>query len=118
MRLYGIRGATSVSSNDKESILRETERLLREIIEKNGIKQENVVSMIFTTTDDLNAEFPAKACRIMGWTDVALLGAVEAAVPHGVARCIRVLIHAYMQEGSKINPVYLNEAKSLRPDIS
>lgn len=117
MRLYGIRGATSVAANDKDSILRETKKLLQALVEANRIKRENVVSVILTTTPDLTAEFPARACREMGWNDVALLGAVEANVPHGVPRCIRILIHAYLEEGSKVKPIYLNEAVRVRPDI-
>ncbi|MCR4442894.1 MAG: chorismate mutase [Peptococcaceae bacterium] len=116
-RLYGIRGATTVEANEKEAILREAARLMKELIEANGLKEDNVVSVIFTTTPDLTAEFPAKACREMGWAETALLGAVEADVPHGILRCIRVLIHAYLEEGMKPRPVYLNDAVKLRPDL-
>jgi chorismate mutase len=117
MRLFGIRGATSVQANTGEEILRETEVLLKALVEANNLQQENVVSIIFTSTPDLTAEFPAKACRLMGWTGVPLLGAVEVDVPHGVPRCIRVLIHAYLEQGSKVKHVYLNEAQKLRPDL-
>lgn len=117
MRLYGVRGATTVENNDSESILLETQKLLKELILANNIKRENVVSIIFTSTVDLNAEFPAKACRMMGWDDIPLLGAVEADIPHGVPRCIRVLIHVYLETGSQVRPVYLNKAVRLRPDL-
>lgn len=118
MRLYAIRGATTASSNGREEILAATRELLEKLVAANNIRQEDVVSIIFTTTSDLTAEFPAKACRLMGWTDTALLGAVEANVPHGIPRCIRVLIHAYREEGCKIKHVYLHEAVTLRPDLA
>ena len=117
MRLYGIRGATSVNENEKEAIIAETQRLLMALVDANNIKQEDVVSIIITTTPDLTAEFPAKACRLIGWNDVPLLGALEADVLHGLPRCIRMLLHVYLEEGSRIKPVYLNEAVNLRPDL-
>jgi chorismate mutase len=116
MRVYGIRGATTVCNNNKEEILQETTLLLQTIIEKNKLSEEDVVSIIFTTTPDLTAEFPAKACRLMGWKNTALLGGVEADVPHGISRCIRILIHAY-QDAKGVTHVYLNEAVALRPDL-
>lgn len=116
-RLCGIRGAITVEHNNQDEILQGTRKLLQALIEKNGLSEEKVVSIIFTTTPDLNAEFPAKACRLLGWQETALLGAVEADVPHGLARCIRVLIHAYLEDSQKPYPVYLNEAQKLRPDL-
>jgi len=118
MRLYGIRGATSVTKNEKEAIIAETQRLLKALVEANNIKHENVVSIIITTTPDLTAEFPAKACRLIGWHDVPLLGALEADVPHGLPLCIRMLMHVYLEQGSRVKPVYLNEAVNLRPDLT
>ncbi|PKM89004.1 MAG: chorismate mutase [Firmicutes bacterium HGW-Firmicutes-12] len=117
MRLYGIRGATTVCNNDSDEIIQNTTVLLQTIIDKNKLSEENVVSIIITTTPDLTAEFPAKACRLMGWKNTALLGAVEADVPHGVTYCIRVLVHAYLEDAQKVTHVYLNEAKALRPDL-
>ncbi len=118
MRLFGIRGATTAKANTPEDILSETTKLLQELIFLNNLTEDKVVSIIFTTTPDLNAEFPAKACRMLGWHNTALLGAVEADVPHGVKRCIRILIHAYLDSSAKLRPVYLNEAVNLRPDLS
>ena len=117
MRLYGVRGATTVDANEPEQILGRTEELLRALCEANRIEEGNVVSIIFTTTPDLNAEFPAKACRLMGWNGAALLGAVEADVPHGLPRCIRVLLHVYLEKGSRVKHIYLHEAVKLRPDL-
>ncbi len=117
LRLYGIRGATTVKENQSQEILRETGRLLEIMIQENRLAEENMVSIIFTTTPDLNAEFPAKAARTLGLDSIPLLGAVEADVPHGLQKCIRVLVHAYLEEGSEIKHIYLNGAVSLRPDL-
>lgn len=117
MRLYGIRGATTVLENTQEAILKATTELLESLIAQNQLEQDNVVSIFFTTTPDLDADFPAKACRKMGWDQVALLGAVEANVPHGLPFCIRILIHAYTKT-ERIKHVYLKEAVKLRPDLS
>ncbi len=118
MRVFGIRGATSVEKNTPENILAGTQELLTALIEANQIRQENVVSMIFTSTPDLTAEFPAKACRMMGWHNVPLLDAVEINVPHGLPCCIRVLIHAYLEKDHVVKPIYLHQAVKLRPDLA
>lgn len=116
--LYGIRGATTVSANSAEQILEETQKLLEAILTANRLTDTNyLVSIIFTTTPDLTAEFPAKAARLMGLGHVPLLGCVESDVPHGLPRCIRLLIHAYLPKDSKVKHVYLNEAVKLRPDL-
>ena len=91
-KVLGIRGATTAEANTRESILEATGELLQELVKANQITPEEVAAMIFTTTPDLNAEYPAQAARRMGWDDVALLGATEMAVPDGPARCIRVLL--------------------------
>lgn len=117
MRLYGIRGATTVTANTQGNILEETKKLLEKIFTDNELKKEDLVSIIFTTTPDLNAEFPAKAARLIGLNDVPLLGCVEVAVPHGLPLCIRILVHAYLENGSNIRHIYLNEAIKLRPDL-
>lgn len=118
MRMYGIRGATTVEKNDKDEIIRETQVLMQNIIEKNNLSEQNVVSIIFTTTPDLNAEFPSKACRLLGWTNTAMLGAVEADVPHGLKLCIRVLVHANLEDKSTVKHIYLKRAVALRPDFA
>lgn len=107
-----------MKKNEPGEIIFATQELLEALIKANGLKQEDVVSVIITSTQDLTAEFPAKACRLLGWNDVALLGAVEADVPHGMARCIRMLLHVYMPEKSRVTPVYLHEAVQLRPDFA
>jgi len=116
-RIYGIRGATTVAANTKENIIRETQNLLQTILQKNTIHGDDLVSIIFTTTPDLNAEFPAKAARLMGLGDIPLLGCVESAVPHGLPFCIRLLLYVYLEDGCAVKHIYLNEAGSLRPDL-
>lgn len=116
-KVYGIRGATTVAANTKKDIIEETQKLLRTILQENNLTNDDLISIIFTTTVDLNAEFPAKAARLMGLGDIPLLGCVEADVPHGLPFCIRVLLHAYLDENTKIKHIYLNEAVKLRPDL-
>lgn len=113
----GVRGATTVPKDSREEILLATGELLWLLIERNGIRAEDLASAIFTTTPDLVAEYPALAARKLGWHDVALLCGHEMAVPHGVERCIRVLVHwntALPQ--SEIRHVYIRGARNLRPD--
>ncbi len=113
-----IRGATTVENNDAVEMLRETEKLLVEIINKNKLKKEDIISIIFTVTNDLNATFPAIAARNLGWTSVALMCTNEIPVPGSLEKCIRVLLHFNTNKtNDEIRHIYLNNAKVLRPDI-
>ena len=113
----GVRGATTVTSNDKEDILQATRELLTTIIRLNDMQPEDVASAYFTTTIDLNATYPAVAARQLGWLDVALICGHEMQVPNSLPMCVRVLIHWNTTRSQKeIAHVYLREAKSLRPD--
>jgi chorismate mutase len=113
----GIRGATTTSDNTREAILEATRELLQRLIEANGIVADDVASAIFTTTPDLNAEFPALAARELGWRDTALLCGHEMQVPGSLPRCIRILIHwNTSRSASEVVHVYLHDAQSLRPD--
>ncbi len=116
-RLYALRGAISVSENDAREILGATTELMEEIMERNALAPERVVSCIFTVTDDLTAEFPAVAARALGFERVPLLCAREIPVPGSLARVIRVLIHYYADEGHEARHVYLREAAGLRADL-
>jgi len=114
----GIRGATTVEANTKEAILEATKELLQAIVEANGLREEEIASILFTTTQDLNAEFPALAARLLGWAHVPLLCSHEMAVPGSLPRCLRVLMHVNTEKGpQEIVHVYLRGAKALRPDI-
>ncbi len=113
----GIRGATTVEENSREAILDATRELLHEMIEANGIRMEEIGSAIFTTTADLNAEFPAFAARQLGWHDVALMCGHEMAVPGALQRCIRVLIHWNTPKlQHEIVHIYTRGAVNLRPE--
>ncbi len=113
-----IRGATTVENNDAVEMLRETEKLLVEIIEKNKLKEEDIISIIFTVTNDLNTTFPAIAARNLGWTSVALMCTNEIPVPGSLKKCIRVLLHFNTNKrNNEIRHIYLNDAKVLRPDL-
>jgi len=117
MRLFALRGAISVDRNDAEDILEATTELMREIMERNALAPESVVSCIFTATNDLNAEFPAVAARAIGFESVPLLCAREIAVPRSLPRVIRVLIHYHAEESHTPAHVYLGEARALRADL-
>ncbi|RMH00722.1 MAG: chorismate mutase [Chloroflexi bacterium] len=115
----GVRGATTVTENSEEAILEATRELLETIVRLNEMHPDDIASVYFTTTVDLNATYPALAARQMGWFDVPLLCGHEMNVPGGLPHCIRVLIHWNTRRKPKeIVHVYLREAKSLRPDRS
>ena len=116
-RLYALRGATSVGENTAEAILAATEELMRELIERNELEIDQFVDCIFTTTNDLNAEFPALAARRIGFQRVPLLCTREIDVPGSLPMVIRVLAHYYAPTGHVARHVYLGEARSLRADL-
>ena len=117
MRLFALRGASSVDCNDAQAILGATEWLLREILKRNDLDPSDVVSCIFTLTDDLDADFPAVAARNMGFSQVPLLCAREVPVPGSLPRIIRVLMHYYAPDAHGPRHVYLGEARALRLDL-
>ena len=120
MAVRGIRGATSVAENTAEEVLSATRELLREVLRVNGLDDfGEIISAIFTTTPDLTSAFPAEAARSLGMNHVPLLCASEIDVPHGMPRCIRVLLHVNSDLSQReIVHVYLREAKRLRPDMN
>ncbi len=115
----GVRGATTVASDDRDLILNATRQLLGLMIRRNDLDSKDVASAIFTVTKDLNAEFPAVAARQLGWLEVPLLCGYELSVPNSLPLCIRVLIHWNTDKiQSEIQHVYIHGAKKLRPDLS
>ena len=117
VRVRGVRGATTADENTREAIVAATRELVSQLITANHLQAEDVASAIFTTTADLNAEYPAVAARTLGWNDVALLCAHEINVPQSVPLCIRVLIHWNTTvPADEIQHVYLKGAIKLRPD--
>jgi chorismate mutase len=117
VRLRALRGATTVQENDAEAILGATEELLSELIERNELAVDDMVSCLFTCTDDLNAEFPAVAARQLGLGSVPLLCSREIDVPGALPRVIRVMLHCYADPGAAARHVYLREAVALRRDL-
>jgi chorismate mutase len=117
MRLFALRGANSASANEADAILDATDALMRELIERNSLTPESMVSCIFTLTDDLDAEFPAVAARRLGLGRVPLLCAREVPVPGSLPQVIRVLVHYYADEQHEPRHVYLGEARALRADL-
>jgi chorismate mutase len=117
MRVFALRGANSAARNDANSILDATDELVRELMERNRLEPDSLVSIIFTLTPDLDAEFPAVAARRLGLDRVPLLCAQEVPVPGSLPRVIRVLVHYYAPDGHRPRHVYLREASALRADL-
>ncbi|MBV8990928.1 MAG: chorismate mutase [Solirubrobacterales bacterium] len=117
MRLFALRGANSVEANQASAILEATDLLVRELMERNRLEPDRMVSCIFTLTDDLDAEFPAVAARRLGLDRVPLLCAREVPVPGSMPRVIRALVHYYAPDGHEPHHVYLGEARALRADL-
>ena len=119
MKCRGVRGATTIASNTREEVLKATRELIALLIRQNGIESRDVASAIFSTTPDIDAEFPALAARQLGWLDVPLLCGHEMAVPGSLPMCIRVLIHWNTDKPQdEIEHIYVRDAKRLRPDLS
>lgn len=117
MKLRALRGATTVDANDADQILDATEELVRIVMERNGVEPDDMVSCIFTCTNDLNAEFPAVAARRLGLSGVPLLCAREIDVPGSLPRAIRLMLHCYVDPETEARHVYLREAVNLRRDL-
>jgi chorismate mutase len=118
MLCRGVRGATTVASNNREEILTATRQMLALLIRRNEIDPADVASAVFTVTEDLDAEFPALAARQLGWLDVPLLCGYEISVPGSLPRCIRILVHWNTTKSQRdIQHVYERDAVKLRPDL-
>lgn len=116
MAVRGIRGATTVERNDRVEILAATRELLEVLVRLNGLRPEDVASVWFTVTPDLDAEFPAFAARELGWTEVPLMCGREIPVPAALGRCIRVLITWNTDRAQgEVRHAFLREARALRP---
>ena len=120
MAIRGIRGATTVDEDSPDQILMATKEMLIEIMKMNpGLKPKHIASALFTMTEDLRSEFPAKAAREIGWTGVPLMCAREIPVAGSLKNCIRVLLHWNTETPqSDVNHTYLRDAVALRPDIA
>jgi chorismate mutase len=119
LAVRAIRGAIDVEANTREAIAEATQALLSAICDANAVDVSEVISVFFTMTVDLNADYPAAAARAMGWTDVPLLDAQEMEVPGGMPRVVRVLMHVETDlRRDQIRHVYLRNAARLRPDLN
>jgi chorismate mutase len=117
-RLFALRGAVQAEGNTREAILGATEELIRTMIERNSLDADDMVSCIFTTTADLDAEFPAVAARQLGLNNVPLLCTREIPVPGSMERVIRVMLHYYAAEDSAPVHVYVGATQGLRADLN
>ena len=113
-----MRGAITCDEDSKAEIDEKTQSLVKEMLARNGIEHDDIVSILFTATDDLTAEFPAAAARMVGLGDVPLICARELGIAHGKPRCIRVMMHFYGdQSRNDLHHVYLEGARTLRDDL-
>ena len=118
MAVRAVRGATQVDRDDRQEILDATTELLTTVLERNGLTQEDLISVVFTATPDLTAEFPAYAARQMGFVDVPLLCASEIAVPGAMPRVLRVLAHVETDlPRAEVKHAFLRGAAALRRDL-
>ena len=118
MWLRGVRGATCATENSKSAIVETTKAMLLKIIEANEMQPDDIASAFFSTTRDLNAEFPAIAARQLGWKEVPLMCMHEMEVPNSLPLCVRVMVHWNTEKkASEIRHVYINGAERLRPDL-
>jgi chorismate mutase len=117
LRLWAVRGATKAERNDPGVIVEATEELMRELISRNDLALERIVSCIFTSTHDLNAQFPAVAARNLGLDRVPLLCAQEVDVPGAMPSVIRTLLHYYAPADHTPAHAYLGKAQELRSDL-
>jgi chorismate mutase len=116
-RLFAVRGAVQAEANEAEAIVGATEMLMRELLDRNALGAEAMVSCLFTTTGDLDAEFPAVAARRLGLDSVPLICAREIDVPGAMPQVIRAMVHYYAPAGHKPAHVYLGATQELRADL-
>ncbi len=113
-----IRGATTVVTNNEQEILEATAELLEKMTEQNGITAEDIISIIFSMTKDLDAVFPAVAARRLGFIHTAMMCTNEIDVPGSLTKCIRVMMHINTEKkNGELKYIYLRDARSLRPDL-
>ena len=119
MMCRGVRGATTVQSDDRDQVLQATRQMLALLIRRNNIELSDLASALFTVTNDVSSEFPAMAARQLGWSEVPLLCGYEISVPGSLPLCIRVLLHWNTdRNANEIHHVYLHDAQRLRPDLT
>jgi chorismate mutase len=117
-RVRALRAATTLDVDEREHLLSRTQELIAELFGRNGLAEDDLISIVFTATDDVHSAYPAEAAREAGITHVPLLCARELAIDGGIARCIRLLVHAYTaRRPDELRHVYLHDARQLRTDL-
>lgn len=118
VRVRAIRGATTLDEDTREQVLHRTQELLHAVFERNDLTEDDVVSIVFTATDDISSAFPAEAARESGIEHVPLLCARELEIEGGIDRCVRVLLHVHtVRSPTELRHPYLHEARQLRTDL-
>jgi chorismate mutase len=117
-RVRALRGATTLDRDERAHLIERTQELIAGVFERNRLTEDDLISIVFTATDDVHSAYPAEAAREAGITHVPLLCARELEVDGGIARCIRILVHAYTaRTATDLRHVYLHEARQLRTDL-
>jgi len=117
-RVRALRGATTVDADTREQVIERTQELVAALMERNALSEDDLISIVFTATDDIHSSFPAEAARVAGITHVPLLCARELQIDGGIAACIRILVHAYTDRGVReLRHPYLHGARQLRTDL-
>ena len=117
-RVRALRGATTLEHDEREHVLERTQELIEQLFVRNGLTEEDLISIVFTATSDVTSAFPAEAARIAGITHVPLLCARELEIDGGIKLCVRILVHAYTSRSvTELRHPYLYEARQLRTDL-
>ena len=117
-QVLALRGAITLERDDRDHLLERVERLLTEMIERNSLSSDDLISILFTATPDIHSVFPAVAARQMGLGDVPLICAQELSIVDSMPLCVRVLMHTNTElTRSELRHVYLEEARTLRDDL-
>ena len=117
-RVRAVRGATTVDVDTRQQVIERTKELVREVVTRNAVDPEDLISILFTATDDISSAFPAEAAREAGFTRVPLMCARELDIVDGIERCIRVMVHIHTELGAEdLRHPYLHGARQLRTDL-
>ncbi len=117
-RVRALRGATTLDLDERGHLLERTQEMIAALLERNGIGEDDLISIVFTATDDISSAFPAEAARLSGIRHVPLMCARELDIDGGVPRCVRMLVHAYTpRSAGELRHVYLHDARQLRTDL-
>ena len=117
-RVRALRGATTLDQDERAHLVERTQELIAAVFARNDLTEDDLISIVFTATDDVHSAYPAEAAREAGITHVPLLCARELEIDGGIARCIRILVHAYTDRtATELRHVYLHDARQLRTDL-